>query len=366
MKFNTELNGKASRNEAKEYIIEKVIELSSEEFESLCNKFFVLNDFVRKDYITKNKDLMYVDENDAIHCLLVLGEGENDGIVIESAGNDCARYTATISSARQIIEYESMSEPLKEYARVMTATVNDIVANALKSAENGKYSFFLDELDEDMGVPELNKALLIEMLSSREEFETVDDAGGEVMLYVKDEYLPEENNDEKYFDESYFTEIETICARHVLWIYDADGGERADFSNCKLTNVDFSNKNLNSATFKNAIIRNCNFADADLCTTDFDGAKIINSKFEHCTAEESTFKNTVFKDTNLSYGYFTHSNFTNARFENCVMVKGSLINCCLDSTDLNDCETTATSFNNVSYTEDEWLDENEDVGMTMS
>ena len=44
----------------------------------------------------------------AIPCMLVLGEGVDDGILVDPQGYDYARYTAYIPMARQLFQNEQM------------------------------------------------------------------------------------------------------------------------------------------------------------------------------------------------------------------------------------------------------------------
>ena len=53
--------------------------------------------------IRQNKDAMGHDEK-GIHCLLVLGEGGRDGILVDSEGYDYCRLAAYIPEARTIVE----------------------------------------------------------------------------------------------------------------------------------------------------------------------------------------------------------------------------------------------------------------------
>lgn len=72
-----------------EFIIEKVVRLSREEFEDLIKN--PLND---RYYIKQNKDKMYEDKDGFWHCIYVIAHGYDYGILIESEGSDYPRYTA--------------------------------------------------------------------------------------------------------------------------------------------------------------------------------------------------------------------------------------------------------------------------------
>ena len=45
------------------------------------------------------------------HCLLVTGEGMEDGVLVESEGSSYARYSAFVPSVKEIMEqYQAMQE----------------------------------------------------------------------------------------------------------------------------------------------------------------------------------------------------------------------------------------------------------------
>ena len=81
--------------------IEKVVELSSKEFDD-----FVNDPCAGMDFIEENKDLMLMDQEGQYHCILVLGEDRSDGVLIESEGYDYARYSSYVPQARAYIERE--------------------------------------------------------------------------------------------------------------------------------------------------------------------------------------------------------------------------------------------------------------------
>ncbi len=75
-------------------VIEKIIELASQEYDAFSRN--MLADY---GFIKDNVDLMYVDQEGTYHCLLVVGEGRPDGVLIESEGSSYARYAAFLPNA---------------------------------------------------------------------------------------------------------------------------------------------------------------------------------------------------------------------------------------------------------------------------
>ena len=94
MNLNTRLNCKDEEVKTEKCIVEKVIELDNEEYESLCEDLMAYRGF-----ITENNESMYVDTDGVAHCILALSENYDDGILINSEGYDYARYAAYISKS---------------------------------------------------------------------------------------------------------------------------------------------------------------------------------------------------------------------------------------------------------------------------
>ena len=97
MKMNVQLQRKVSEIETYPCVVEKIVELSESDYAYFYQN--LLNDY---DFIRDNLDAMYEDGEGVFHCLLVLGEGQEDGILVESEGCSYARYSAFVSCARQI------------------------------------------------------------------------------------------------------------------------------------------------------------------------------------------------------------------------------------------------------------------------
>jgi len=74
--------------------IEKVIRLSNDEFDLFSHN--LLRDY---DFIKDNADLMRFSENNTVHCILVVGENRQYGILVNSEGGNYARYSALLPNA---------------------------------------------------------------------------------------------------------------------------------------------------------------------------------------------------------------------------------------------------------------------------
>lgn len=113
--------------------IEKIIELPNNEFDSL-----VSHPYHDRDFIAENRDLMG-QWNGAYHCLLALGEGGNDGILIEAEGAGYIRYGALVPHARDFVE--------RELERTADLFMKDISPDP----KTGDISIYLEDIAEYTG-----------------------------------------------------------------------------------------------------------------------------------------------------------------------------------------------------------------------
>ena len=89
MEINTTLFRKEPRFDTRLCKVEKILELSGSDFVQL--KENLLDEY---EFLTRYRDLMRLDQDDIAHCLMVLGDGYEDGILIEAEGASYARYAA--------------------------------------------------------------------------------------------------------------------------------------------------------------------------------------------------------------------------------------------------------------------------------
>ena len=235
MVINTVMRRKDSQVDLQKCMVEKVIEISQADFSALCNG--LLED---KDYISKYKNLMRVDNNGITHCLLVLGSDTEDGILINSEGYNYARYSAYIPNIRQSVTLEQFPA-LESFNKRMIDVTNSIMNQAIASCEESgdpEYRVDINKYNR-VGEPAVYPALIDDMLK---------DSGNvdETILYSDSIELMLNSNaidiPFDYSDED-FTDIEILCARHVLWLYGGEG-EKMDLSGKAFLNVDFSGNGL--------------------------------------------------------------------------------------------------------------------------
>ena len=293
---------------------------------------------------------MYQDKSGVSHCLLVLGKGRDDGVLVESEGSAYARYSAFVPHARSLVNQEQYPS-LNAYGNEMRSKVDKYVQKAVDGQIDCQYSIDLNEIQRQFEGCGFSEELFTEMLSDRPEFEDIEVVDGYCVVTIAEPYLRQE--DEQSLRKLTAEEVEIMCAKHILWLHDA-GGEQADFSGCLLADLDLSRKNLMNAVFNGAKLSNVNLGSAELCFSVFNDAKIYNCDLTDVIAEETEFNHAECIGSDFDRSIFTHSDLTGAKFRDCSMNNGSIQNCCLDKAEFGDMYLGSTSTNGCSYDKQDW------------
>ena len=98
MKINAHMQEKPGAFDFDDCYIERVVEVSKVDFFAMSRCPMGTHSVIRQ-----NKDAMGHDEK-GLHCLLILGEGGRDGILVDSEGYDYCRLAAHLPEARTIVE----------------------------------------------------------------------------------------------------------------------------------------------------------------------------------------------------------------------------------------------------------------------
>lgn len=260
---------------------------------------------------------------------------------------------------------KSIPEILQDFGKRVTHKVDDIIQRAVNDDGIQIISLadFAEELDNDLNISEL----VSDIISAREEVLKYEENQNEVTILLHPNVY---NNDENHeYDKKYsnkdFTDIEIMCAKHVLWIYGNDNDEQADFSGAMVTSINFDEKNLCSANFSNALFINCSFKNTSLCNVDFSNSTFIDCNFKDVVAEGSYQIGTKYINCDLTNAYYTGSDFKNAEMINTEMEKTSLMNCCLENIIVKGSTFSKANTLNVCYDELEWNEEGAGQDMEM-
>lgn len=125
-----------------EFVIEKTVRIPAEDFEKMLRR-----PIDGQSFIAENIDLMYQDDADVYHCILVTGEDRTDGILVESEGYGYARY------ASYVPEISALGYPsLAGWNRKLMFAADLIVEAGANQFESGRWKLTYEELEKQTGL----------------------------------------------------------------------------------------------------------------------------------------------------------------------------------------------------------------------
>lgn len=347
---------KEPRFETQECVIEKVVTLSDVEFYQFQQT--PLKDY---DFLLENRDCMRV-ENGVTHCLLVVGTNSEDGILVNAEGSSYARYAAFFPQARAFLESQAQAEAptetaspsavkgistaLMAYGERMNHLVDMVICQALECHDQSSYIFSLEDLSEEGS---FDKDLFAAMLKERPEILDMDISDGDIMVTLS----PESIQDHELSRLRALTQddLNIMQAKHTLWVYD-QGGEQANFSGCRLTQLDMSGMQLNGADFTGALLDHVNMSSSGVCSSVFQDARFVGCDMTGICAEEADFSGATFEDCNIKRGIFTHSSFAHAQFLNTDLRTADMRLCCMEGAKITG--TEEVNLSGSSEDEESW------------
>lgn len=337
-------------------VIEKMVELPQEEYWQFFNN---LSD--EQTFIKENNECMYQDELGKRHCLLVLGKGIEDGILVEAQGYSYARYAALLPNARTAWNMEQYPVLKKQYENAIS--VNEYYTQeALTHQQDGMYRILVDDVFSEITGQYLTKSLLEDMMQDNPNFEHAELIDDEIFITLAEQ--PSQEDGKKSIKELTSQEVEIMLAKHVLWLHDA-GGEQADFSNCEIYDMDLESYRLDQAIFKNAVIRNTSLRCAEMQGTDFENALFQVCDISHTIPEDANFKGARFKVCDLQATVFKNCNMKDARFFQVATNDCRMNNCCIENVKIRNDDSQKISWRECSRDESEWQQESADIGISM-
>jgi hypothetical protein len=158
-------------------VIEKIVELPENEY-----KYFKAAPLRDMSFIAENTGLMCRDENGIYHCLLVLGEGCSDGVLIEAEGYNYARYSSYMPGAREFINTR------------LNNLADQIIKDGTQKTSSGSWIIYFDELQERYHIPISPDngvgSMLLKILETRSEMAEIEpmEDGFDMMFYL--DYCP--------------------------------------------------------------------------------------------------------------------------------------------------------------------------------
>lgn len=355
--------------EPSECEIEKVIYLSDSEFARFQQTLLDNYDFLRE-----NADLMRV-EDGVTHCLLVVGESFEDGILVNSEGSDYARYAAYFPNAKsylltqgqtqQVVQAEApavaapavtcISPTLLAYGEKMGKIIDKAILEALECHDGSTYMLSLTEIRDANKFVLFDEEMFMDMLRERPEIAEMEggDLGDILITLDPDAIIEYDLSKMRVLTQQ---DVEIMYAKHILFNY-GEGGEKADFSGCRLTDLDLRHMQLNGADFTGALLENVNMNDAGLCFSVFRDAKLVCCNLTSAVAEEADFCGATFTECKMRNGIFTHSNFAHTNFQDSDLWMSNFSSCCIDGSNLMDHDTVGINVTNVNSDEESWVND---------
>ena len=233
MKMTASFHHKESYIECSPCTVEKVIEMSGEEFVSFQNNLLSEHEFIKE-----NNDLMYNDE-DGDHCILVIGKGYDDGILVDSEGFSYARYAAYIPNARQILQMDQRCDCIKDLERTLDSAVSAIVSDVKDYHGEGCYRVLIDDIVEYFNIEERYIPLLVTMIGEHNYIENAEVIDYEIMINP--------NRESNEFHMASAKRSAEILAKALDYIAESENGEelykilseKLEMSDDEINNIGF-------------------------------------------------------------------------------------------------------------------------------
>ena len=357
--------------EPSECEIEKVIHLSDSDFARFQQTLLDNYDFLRE-----HADLMRV-EGSVTHCLLVVGESFEDGILVNSEGSDYARYAAYFPNAKSYLLTQGQTQQAEQakapveaaspsavggvsaallaYGEKMKKILDHVIDQALDDHDQSAYIISLPQVKESFDNDIIDDELFTAMLGERPEIVDMDVCdGGDIMVVLSHEsIIAHDLSKMRVLTQD---DVEIMYAKHILFNHD-EGGEKADFSGCRLTNLDMRHMQFNGADFTGALLEGVRMNDAGLCFCTFRDAKLVGCNLNGAVAEESDFCGATFTECKMRNGIYTHSNFAHTSFQDTDLWMSSFASCCIENSSIMDTETEGVNLSGASEDEESWVND---------
>lgn len=149
-------------------------------------------------FIMEHANDLYVDNSGITHGMLVLCEGIDDGILVNSEGFAYAWYSAYLSGA-QTLSLMNRYPSLRDFCVQMDGLVEKYVQQAVAEQEDGAFTLPYSDLDAeverrvfDEDMVNFDRQLFLDMLSERSEFDEVETTQNEIYLTIAPEFVQEQ------------------------------------------------------------------------------------------------------------------------------------------------------------------------------
>ena len=134
MKIRAEMGRQRAPLCPAEYQVDKVVDIPNTQFAALLMRPLDSHDFIRRNKVEPHQGTGHD------HCLLVLGEGRTDGVLVQCGSDGRAAYSAYVAGARDVMQ-----------AR-LDRVADFIIGEGTRRTASGSWYVYCEELDEKFGV----------------------------------------------------------------------------------------------------------------------------------------------------------------------------------------------------------------------
>lgn len=366
--------------------IEKVINLSTSEYAAFYQQ--LLGNY---DFITENDGIMGMKDGTA-HCILVMSEELDEGILVNSSGCGFARsvsyfpnVSAYLQSQNQVLKKEGQKaapqiivqpkpQPVMQavkvdmvipaliaYGEKVQKYLDECIVNALDGHDDqGTYEFSYAELRDGFEGGGLDQDVFTAMLQARPEVVDMDVSGDDIGVVLSLEAI-QEHADSKL---RVLTQDEVVImhAKHTLWRYGV-GGLQADFTGCRLSGLDLHEMCFDGADFRGTLIENCDMRNVQANSADFRGTRFANCTMDYFTAEDADFSDARFTECEITGSRLAESKFQRTVITDSNLTNADLTDADVKNIDIQDTETQGVELKGTVYAEEEPATEMQMGGM---
>lgn len=154
-------------------------------------------------------------------------------------------------------------------------------------------------------------------------------------------------------------DVEIMGAQHVLWLH-GEGGEQADFSNCRMVDLDMQHMNLNGAIFDGATLEGVELSGAYLSSAKLGGTKFKDCNLPGIYAEEADFSFASFVGCDLRNSLLTHSNLRCVEITDSNLFGMNVENCCVENSQIQEYADILYHYPTVYLSEEEWMQDRQE------
>lgn len=323
MSFEIELTGGPFIFERYKCTVEAVLPVPKEEWDS-----FSQNDGENEEWLPRilsgSLASMYIDPQQTHHCVMVVGEGQNDGILCYTEGDGYVG-SGYVPNGRMVAIAERYPH-LQDYCIRMAQLADQYVNAALTNQTDGAFSFSADQLRQDAKAPHFDEWMFYQMLMERPEIRSVATEGENYHLKIAP--LFQKQDASRQLRELSSKELTIMCAKHILWRDDL-GGERADFSNCRITDANLSRLDLSECRFDGAVLERVIMTGTDLRNSSFRGALLKDCEGQRMAANHADFTEARFLGGKYHEASMEYCRMVDTLFDGCDMSEADLFKSCI-------------------------------------